>query len=159
MSFRVRWSQAAGALACGAFVLLAFQLGPELLQPPEPPPLAPDVGLPRVGVAPTLAVERSREVRPRRNLGRVVRGGGVRRRAEASEGKAPKRRPSRPSARRSAQPKPSTPTPRQDPPASPPDPEPIPASPPEPSSVVPPSPEPTPAPAAPEDGSIEFAPH
>src|SRR5436305_15025748 len=44
----VRWSRAAKAMAVAVVALIALQALPSLLKPPEPPPLAPDVGLPRV---------------------------------------------------------------------------------------------------------------
>jgi len=157
MGLRVRWRAVAKGAAIALGGLLAVQLAPKLLKPPEPPPVPADVGLPHVAVKPA---------QPRPGLGRVVSGGGVPRRAEPSEGKAPKRRAHRPFARRRSQPKRDSPTRRQDPPARRPAPEPSPASPsvsvpapvPEPTPAPAPAPAP-PAPAVPDDGSIEFAPH
>ena len=47
---RVRWSAAGKATLVAVVALLALRLLPPLLKPPEPPPLAADVGLPRVEV-------------------------------------------------------------------------------------------------------------
>src|SRR3954453_8912192 len=44
---RVRWTSAAKATAIAVAALVALQALPALLKPPEPPPLAPDVGLPQ----------------------------------------------------------------------------------------------------------------
>src|SRR3954462_14255500 len=44
---RVRWTSAAKAAAIVVAALVALQALPALLKPPEPPPLAPDVGLPQ----------------------------------------------------------------------------------------------------------------
>jgi len=152
MKLRIRWSRAARFLTLGALALLSLRLAPTLLQPPAPEKLPKDVGLsgvvkpsherpPRLGPAPL-----------RRSVGRVAWGRGHRRRAEAAEGNDPKQRVHRPSPRSSAQHKPRTPTPRQDPPAATPVPEPVPSPAPEVSAPEQPPP-------APEDGSVEFAPH
>ncbi len=168
MHVRVRWSQAGLALLGVAGVLLALRIGPSLLKPPAPAPLPADVGLPRVEARSGPVVSEPREDTGsgrgsdpgiKRRLGRVVSGGGARRRAEASEGETSKQKPHRPVARRSAQHKPSTPTRRQDPPAVRSVPEPVP-----PPEYVPPPPpkpppEPAPTPPPPDDGSMEFAPH
>jgi len=45
---RVRWASAAKVAAIAVAALVALQALPALLKPPEPPPLAPDVGLPRI---------------------------------------------------------------------------------------------------------------
>src|ERR1700745_2438437 len=45
---RVRWGSAVKVAAIAVGALLALQALPALLKPPEPPPRAPDVGLPRV---------------------------------------------------------------------------------------------------------------
>src|SRR6478735_492685 len=45
---RVRWAGAAKVAALAIAALVALQTLPELLKPPAPPPLAEDVGLPRV---------------------------------------------------------------------------------------------------------------
>src|SRR3954454_19793464 len=45
---RVRWASAAKAAAVAAVAVVALQALPSLLKPPDPPPLAPDVGLPQV---------------------------------------------------------------------------------------------------------------
>lgn len=168
MHVRVRWSQAGLALLGIAGLLLALRIGPSFLAPPAPAPLPADVGLPRMEARSAPVVSRPRggpasggdsEPGPKRNLGRMVSGGGGRRRAESSEGKTSKQSPHQPGARRRAQHKPTTPTRRQDPPAVRPVPEPVP--PPEyvpPASPEPP-PEPAPTPAPPNDGSMEFAPH
>src|SRR4051812_44404580 len=44
---RVRWTSAGKFAAAAVGVLLALQALPALLKPPAPPPLPPDVGLPR----------------------------------------------------------------------------------------------------------------
>src|SRR3954466_5655987 len=44
---RVRWTSAAKAAAIVVAALVALQALPARLKPPEPPPLAPDVGLPQ----------------------------------------------------------------------------------------------------------------
>jgi len=168
MRVRIRWSQAGLALLGVAGVLLAFRVAPSLLKPPAPAPLPADVGLPRVEARSNPVGSRQPEAAPsgrgsdpgaKRRLGRVVSGGGARRRAEASEGKNPKQKAHQPGARRSAQHKLSTPTRRQDPPATRSVPEPVP-----PPEVIPPAspeppPEPAPTPPPPNDGSMEFAPH
>jgi hypothetical protein len=163
---RIRWSQALLALFAAVGILLALRAAPSLLTPPAPPPLPADVGLPRGeasarGLAGAVDASRAepgsgrRIVRDRPRLGRVVSGGGDRRRAEAAEGRASKRQAQGPGARSSAQHKPTTPTRRQDPPATTPVPSPVPP----PESVPIPAPEPVPVPAPPNDGSMEFAPH
>ena len=168
MRVRIRWSQAGLALLGVAAVLLALRVAPSFLKAPAPAPLPADVGLPRVEARSEPVVSELRgdaisdgdsRSGSQRRLGRVVSGGGARRRAEASEGKAAQRRARRPIPRRSAQHKPSTPTRRQDPPADPSVPAPVP--PPEivPSPSSEPPPEPAPTPPPPNDGSMEFAPH
>jgi hypothetical protein len=176
MQIRVRWPIAARVCAALLAAILALQLLPGLLTPPDPAPLPPDVGL--IGVDNTvrtsqqkprlawIASHRHRPSSPRetrhrpdhsteRRFGRVMSGGEVRRRAKPSEGKTSphaKIHPS-PSARGTSQRK-SGPTPgRQDPPEATPVAEAVPAPPPE---VVPEAPLPDPAP--PDDGSMEFAP-
>jgi len=134
--------------------LLALRLGPALLKPPEPPPLAADVGLQGV------AVERVPEHVPERRApdsskdpGHVRRQPAPprqRRRLEPKIGSKPKPRPKQKAAEK--------PAPPQSPPA-------IPAPPPTPEPPAPapqPAPSPAPAPAPPpppDDGSAEFAPH
>jgi len=168
MRVRIRWSRAGLALLGVAAVLLALRVAPSFLKGPAPAPLPADVGLPRVEARSEPAVSELRGdaisgggsgSRSKPRLGRVVSGGGPRRRAEASEGKAARRRARRPIPRRSAQHKPRTPTRRQDRPADGLVPEPVPP----PETVPPPPPqpksEPAPAPPPPNDGSMEFAPH
>src|SRR6476469_7782637 len=166
MRVRGRWSRAGLALLGVAGVLLALRIGPSFLEPPAPAPLPADVGLPRVEVrshpvvselSEDTASVRGSEPGTKRNIGRVVSGGGGRRRAESSEGKTPKQKPHRPGARRRAQHKPATPTRRQDPPAVRPVPEPVPPSETVPPAAPEPPPEPAPTPAPPNDGSMEFA--
>jgi len=131
-------------------VLIALQLIPSLLRPPDPPPLPPDVGLPRVAATQPSREPGRPEAGTNPNLGREASGGGARRGAEAAEGSAPSHKPLHPGARGSAKRKPTAPARRQDPPANPPVPAPEPSPPPEP----PPS-----SPAPSDDGSMEFAPH
>jgi hypothetical protein len=156
-NLRIRWSAAWKLLLGVGLVLLALQVAPSLLRPPEAPPLEDDVGLPRViRTAPERSgLAKLKQLRPKRNLGRVVSGRGDLRRAEAAEGRARTQRPHRPGARSSAQRKEGTPTRGQDPPAKPVSTTPFPA--PEPST--PPEAPPPSAAAPPNDGSIEFAPH
>src|SRR5690349_7204693 len=107
MRVRVRWSQAGLAILGVAGLLLALQVAPSLLKPPKPPPLPADVGLPRVEAE--VPAKRGVGRWNPRSLGRVVSGGGSRRRAEASEGRAPSQAAHSPGARRSAQRKPRAP--------------------------------------------------
>src|SRR3954451_10335951 len=65
---RVRWTSAAKAAAIAVAALVALQALPALLKPPEPPPLAADVGLPKVvpqEQAPQEPVRRRGLERPR----------------------------------------------------------------------------------------------
>jgi len=154
MKLRIRWPRAARILTLGALALLSLRLAPTLLQPPAPPKLPPDVGLSGVTKSSSESPARPNPARPQPHVGRVARGGGDLRRAEAAEGNAPKQRVHRPSPRSSAQRKDGTPTPRQAPPVV--------SSVPE--QASPPAPEPEaaespPPPPAPDDGSLEFAPH
>src|SRR5215204_4333147 len=101
MKLRVRWSRAGRALLAGALVLLAMRATPDLLKPSDPPKLPSDVGLPRV--RPVHLPRRSlNSVQAQPHIGRVVSGGGPRRRAEAAEGKASSLGEHRPFARSSA---------------------------------------------------------
>jgi negative regulator of sigma E activity len=148
---RVQWrsvGQVAAALAVG---LAALQVLPELLKPPEAPPLAADVGLPRVPVPREQAVEigapRAKpQPKPRPSQGLSA--------ATAVIGTAPRRhKPKRrdPSGdllshteRKSPDPPPPSPPPATQPPPY----------------VPPAAPEPAPEPPPPPtDGSVEFAPH
>src|SRR3954452_16188556 len=110
MSLRIRWSQAGAVLLLGALALLALRVAPSLLKPPAAAPVPADVGLPRVTMVPppkpTRRPERDSAQRAR-HLGRMVSGGGARRRADASQGKTPARRAQGPAVRRSAQRMPS----------------------------------------------------
>jgi hypothetical protein len=147
---RVRWS-AAGKVAVAIVVgVLALRAVPALVQPPEPPPLAADVGLPRSVVG----------ARPERGS-RLWRIGAQRTAAMAVGGAravARPRRDGRPGPdgemSSSAGRKPGTPIagPGPTPPAPGPAPEPLPVAP-------APAPEPAPAPPPPSDGSEEFSPH
>jgi len=156
MKLRIRWPRAARFLLLGALALLSLRLAPTLLTPPVPEKLPPDVGLSGVvrRQRPSESPPRADPAQSRRLVGRVAWGRGHRRRAEAAEGSAPKQRVHRPSPRSSARHKPMTPTPRQDPPDATSVPEPVSPPAPEPSVPEPPSP-----PPAPDDGSMEFAPH
>jgi hypothetical protein len=70
MGLRIRW-QAAGKLVAGVVgVFFVLQVFPELFEPPEPPPIPADVGLPRVVRAPPVQLA---AVGPARSLGRVAR--------------------------------------------------------------------------------------
>jgi len=136
--------------------LLALKAASSLLRPPDPPPLPPDVGLPRVAVTPAPEpASASHGKRRHAHLGRVASGRGGRLSAEAAEGGASSHMARHPSARSSAKRKPGRPPRRQDPPADAPGP--LPEPPPAPT----PTPEPPPVPSAPPpgDGSMEFAPH
>ncbi|HEU5252902.1 MAG TPA: hypothetical protein VFU16_06225 [Solirubrobacterales bacterium] len=138
---RIRWSSAARAAIVAVAALIALQALPSLLRPPEPPPLAEDVGLPRVVPHLEPAPPTSRfESAPLEDKGatkpRTELPG-----ADVISSK-PKRQKSKPP--RSA---PSVPAPVAPPPA------PLPSPPP----VVYEDPAPPP-PAPPSDGSEEFAP-
>src|ERR1044072_4332135 len=169
MGLRVRWGAAVKGAALIVAALLALQALPGLLKPPDPPPLPADVGLPRGGGStPARCVrclpgqERQKGERaPRKRDSGGWRRGGVhspvwrlrRERSHNSHRKVPL-----PGAARKAGE--GAPPRRQDPPAATPpaesDPSPTPALPPE--AAAPPL-EPAPPPPAPDDGSMEFAPH
>jgi len=159
---RVRWRSAGRVAAVAAVGLSALQVLPGLLKPPQAPPLAADVGLPRPVPAREPAVEirepepdPRRAAPPRRAHGRspatAVIGTTPRRRH-------PKRTPDRgrvdlPSHREKKS------TERPDPAPAAPEPPPYvpaPQPPPAPEFVPVPAPEPAPPPT---DGSVEFAPH
>lgn len=116
------------AIAVAGLALL--QVLPGLLRAPEPPPLAADVGLPRVKVAPA-----AKPTPPHRH-----------RRKRLLPALAPGVISSAPRRQRVARPPrtPPPPVPAEPPPAPPPE-----APPPPPSEPLPP----------PNDGSVEFAPH
>ena len=139
---RIRWKALGKGVALAALGLLGLQLLPSLLKPPEPPPLAADVGLPRIAIErqPVAAAPELNEARarPRKN-------------------RQPQRRPE---PRTNREPRPITPSPASpSPPPAPPQSAPIleqsPAPAPEPAPVSAPPPAPEPAPT---DGSLEFAP-
>lgn len=141
------------ALAAG---LVALQVLPGLLRPPQAPPLAADVGLPRVAGAERELVIREAEPKPRpQPKPKPLRAHGLSA-ATAVIGtkprrRVPKRRPVESlshTERKSPAPSQPVPTPAPEPPpyAPPPEPEPVPA----------PAPDPPPPPS---DGSVEFAPH
>jgi hypothetical protein len=66
---RVRWSTLAKWVGAGLAALLAAQALPPLLRPPAPPPLAADVGLPRVRAAePATPAALAARVSPARAL-------------------------------------------------------------------------------------------
>lgn len=153
-NLRVRWQSAARALAALAAAGLAITLAPGLLKTPEPPPIAADVGLPRV-IERTGSSPRPPEPRaPRVGLGR------------AKALPARRHRHHRPKDAGAAIPKPpsvpqKSPLPQKLPPGDGPTP---PAYVPTPSPTPVPAPPPVPAPTpqtapAPTDGSEEFAPH
>jgi hypothetical protein len=155
---RIRWgwlARGAGVLAGG---LLALQVLPGLLAPPEAPPLAADVGLPRV-----IPIDGRKAVPPERAIGA----------AERQPGKAPEPVPpdgvsaatavigSTPRRYREGSHRGGRRREQNEVRARPPRPAPPPATPPTPPPATPaPGPEPAPPePArAPEDGSLEFAP-
>ncbi len=163
-------------VAVGIAGLAALQLLPDLLEPPGAPPLAADVGLPRVSAREREIVIRETVGRPRRvdllpdvreqvdNPHLPQRSRGISP-ATAVIGTTPRRRqPVRKRAKRcghvrllpacerksARRPEPPTPTPEPTPYVSPPPPAPAP----EPAPA--PAPEPPPPPG---DGSVEFAPH
>ena len=169
MQLRVRWPVAGKALVICLLGLVALKVLTELLQPPPPAPLPPDVGLPQaVSVEPVL---------PKPKLGRVASGGGLRS-PKSAEGKASSRQARDPFPRSRAKGKEGAAR-RQDPPATrsanrhdpsatrsadrqPPATRPVPP----PAESTPPEPPPSPAPEVPpppppppDDGSMEFAPH
>jgi len=157
---RIRWGWLARGVGILAGGLVALQVLPGLLAPPEAPPLAADVGLPRVarGGAAAVPAERAEDAlahepnqkpKPRPSRGIAA--------ATAVIGTTPRRHARRP--RRKSPPR--KPTPRAAPAPTPPRsavPAPPPAAPPPPSEPAPVTPPPAPPPA-PEDGSLEFAPH
>jgi len=137
---RIRWgwlARGAGVLATG---LIALQVLPNLLAPPEAPPLAADVGLPRVGAGvervPSISREPEPAPEPAAPAPAPARGGISA--ATAVIGTTPRRHKPRPRA---------------------PAPLPAPPPPPEPAPLAPAPPPPPAPPPAPEDGSLEFAPH
>ena len=127
---RVHWRGTAKVVLVLVGGVAALQIVPSLLKAPEAPPLAPDVGLPRI------------EVRTGAEPAPVTR-------------KRPKplQRHPRPPHHR-PKPKPAPPAATAAPPPAPEPPPPAPA--PSPAPAPPPAPEPPPPP---EDGSAEFAPH
>jgi hypothetical protein len=148
---RVRWRALGKGAAVAAVGLIALQLLPGLLRPPEAPPLASDVGLPRPDPLDANQVSRlaGRQVDSHRE-GEGGRGRLGRARVAA--------RPMRPSPRVRAPARPPRPAPPPLPGAAP-----VPAVAPAP-PAPPPAPEPpvaaAPAPPPPPgDGSLEFAPH
>jgi len=130
-SLRIRWRSAWKPLAIAAIALLALRTLPALLTPPNPPPLAEDIGLPKVDVP---AAERDAKPRPK-----------------GKERRHPRHRPHR--TQRVKHESRQTPAP----PAS----EPAPAPPPTPATPPAPAPPPPSAASPPptSDGSLEFAPH
>src|SRR5215218_3168702 len=130
-------------MAVAGFVVIALQALPSLLRPPDPPPLAPDVGLPQPAVRDAVRKRAPERVRGEAALdpARAVISGRPRRRRKH-------RRPKRLAP--IAEPLPPAPEAPSSPPPPPPAPGPTPA---------PAAPEPTPsAPPPAGDGSEEFAP-
>lgn len=166
---RIRWgwlARGAGVLAGG---LVALQVLPGVLAPPEAPPLAADVGLPRVGqegrgeIVPREQEVRTPDTRPvpkSRSAPKPRSSRGVSA-ATAIIGSTPRHegpgRNARHGGRDEARPRPPRPTPppRPAPPDAPPTPSP--ATPAPAAEPAPAAPAPVPSPA-PEDGSLEFAP-
>ena len=105
MGGRAKWAAVvAGCWRCSCV--------PSLLKPPAPPPLPPDVGLPRVGARP-LEPRSSRTPRSRAGgagRGCAARGRSLRRRKRIRDAPVP--------LPRASQPQRGTPSPRQDPPAA-----------------------------------------
>jgi hypothetical protein len=132
---RVRWSTVAKVVLGAIIALLALQLLPALLKPPEPPPLAADVGLPKVVVEPV--VKPVPAAAPKRHVPLRLQREPRRRKRLPAPSPAPVGNPK--------------PAPNPLPPA--PAPMPVPA----PSPVPAPAPVPEPPPP-PDDGSVEFAP-
>lgn len=153
---RVRWRGVGKVAAVLIAGLVALQVLPGLLKPPEAPPLAADVGLPRVSVPHEPAVEIHEPAQaskppkvkpePRRSNGLSA--------ATAVIGTTPRRhKPRRREPRGDLFSHTERKSPAPPPPAPPPPPEPPPY-------VPPPAPEPPPnPPPPPTDGSVEFAPH
>jgi len=161
MRVRVRWSQASLLIVAVVGSLFALKAAPSLLAPPEPPPIPADVGLPRItpeASATRAGANTSKPKRPRRSAPQR-RPKPKHKRSQQSA--APKRPKPNPGLRRQQKaPKaPSQPPPPQSPVPEPP-PEPTPSYVPSPEVVSPaPTPEPAPVTPAPNDGSMEFAPH
>ena len=144
---RIRWSGMA-KLAIGAIAgLVALQALPAMLHPPEPPPLAEDVGLPRIDRSAGSPPPQTRLETPRAH-----KGAGKTTKSAAIDVIRSKPRSPRPAA---AKPK-APPAPPVEPPAPSPVYEPPPPSSPTPSATLAPPPAAAPPPG---DGSEEFAPH
>jgi len=143
---RVRWAGTWKVAAVAVGLLIAVQALPVLMRPPQPPPLAKDVGLPPVMPAaeesppPNLRFETDAE-RPKGTTGMAATG------VISSTPRPRQRRERRQIVRPSPAPQPPV---SATPPA-----EPVPYEPPTP-PIAPPAPAPPPAP--PGDGSEEFAP-
>jgi len=141
---RLRWAVIGKAGGAYLLALIAVLVLPGLLRPPAPPPLEPDVGLPR-GAIPAL----ERPARARLEARR-----GPRPRLEAAIGQA--RRPVSVPVRAAPEPRRSRRSSRPPAVESAPAPAPAPAPPPPPAVAAAPAPAPPPPPG---DGSEEFAPH
>jgi hypothetical protein len=159
---RIRWRGVARVAAIVLFGLVAVRLLPGLLRAPEPPPLAADVGLPKVApvvapVADAAPHTRTRPRRPRRKPHpRPVRDAPAASAVIGSHRKPRIERHREHLKRRSHKPLPAA----AKAPESPPPPPHEYAPPPAPAPIPEPLPEPEPAPApTPDDGSEEFAPH
>src|SRR5215218_101483 len=158
---RIRWAGMAKVAALATAALLALQALPSLLREPEPPPLAPDVGLPQVAAPLEPAPPKSRfethDIRAKGTTGprsaRPSRKSRFEKHRVGAKGTmgSPATDLVRSKPRRHE--KRLRPAPPPPVPAAPP---PLPA-PPEP-AVAAPAP-PPPAPPPPGDGSEEFAPH
>jgi len=168
---RIHWMTLGKGVALAGVGLLALQVLPGLLKPPAPPPLAGDVGLPRVqidreaGVKAPSQAEASGPATPklrrRQHLPKLpghpgLRGGKISSKPAPHRHPRKKRRKAKQAPAAEALPtKTASPTPSPPPVPSPPS---TPEPPPAPSSA--PSPAPPPEPSSPaEDGSAEFAPH
>jgi len=153
---RVRWRALAKLVAIVAAALAALQLLPDLLRPPVPPPLARDVGLPRVKVEPSAKRQQVAGQEPvaRKPLPRDVISSVPHRHVAPEPGRMAAKKPGANRHRHPAPPVPSAPAVETPPPPPAESPPPVSTTP-----APPPSP-PPPAPTQPPgDGSEEFAPH
>ncbi|HEX5929805.1 MAG TPA: hypothetical protein VFY48_10470 [Solirubrobacterales bacterium] len=139
---RIRWKGLGKVAAAAVAGLLALQALPGLLRAPQPPPLAPDVGLPRVQVQrpEPVAAPKPPPRKPRRSQPPKPR---PIRRAEPLGRNTTQKRGSTDRGEVEAAPVPLA----------------VPAQAPAPVAPPPPVPPPIPPPAPPGDGSVEFMPH
>lgn len=149
---RVHWRGVGKVAAVVVGAIVALRVLPGVFEAPEVPPLAPDVGLPRVvrmdEEEPPVVVRKATPPRPRvrakpsHGVEAATAVIGTTRRLQAKPHRSPDR------ARQLEKPTPPPPPPPPVPPA------------PEPTGSIPVGPPPEPAPEpVPSDGSMEFAPH